>query len=80
MSDKVPLHEQINAGIAAFAMAVEKGLPVNEVAVRALIRTLQWMDRHPDALRTAAELVADEGYRKLKATFPEAHIAGARRT
>ncbi len=80
MSEKVPLHEQINAGIAAFAMAVEKGLPVNEVAVRALIRTLQWMDRHPDALKTAAELVADENYLKLKAAFPAADLVGVRRT
>lgn len=80
MSDKVPLHEQINAGIAAVSMALEKKLPVNERAVQALIRTLQWMDRHPDAMKTAAELVADENYRKLKAMFPEADLVGVRRT
>lgn len=77
---KIPLHEQINAGIAAVAMAVEKGLPVNTDACRALIRTLQWMDRHGDVLKIAAELVVDDGYLKLKEALPDAEIVAARRT
>lgn len=72
---KVPLLDQISAGKALLS-----GDPADGRALEALWKTLQWMEKNPDSLKAAAELMKHDAVRAIYASFPEAKLASIRDT
>ena len=72
---KVPLSDQIAAG-----QALLTGDPADGRALEALWSTLQWMQRNPDTLKAAAELMKHDAVRAVYASFPEARLAAIKDT
>lgn len=72
---KVPLLEQISAGKALLS-----GDPADGRALEALWSTLQWMEKNPDVLRAAAELMKHDAVRAVYESFPGAKLAAIRDT
>lgn len=70
MAEKVALADQIAAG-----QALLTGDPADGRALEALWTTLLWMQKNPDTLKAAAELMRHDAIRAIYESFPGAKLA-----
>jgi hypothetical protein len=70
---KVPLLDQISAGKALLS-----GDSADGRALEALWKTLLWIEKNPDSLKAAAELMKHDAVRAVYASFPDAKLAAIR--
>lgn len=75
MTTKIELTAQIAAGRALLS-----GDPADSRALEALWRTLQWMDKNPDVIRAAGELMKHDAVRAICEAFPGARLASIKDT